>query len=253
MNCPGSLSSSPSWRGPQTPAALGASGDFPPSCTALGGPATALTTPQSAVCHLKGSGPSSWMGSGSKGRDWLSACIWVCVCALGMCVHICLQACVCVCWVEVPCSLGLSCCDHSPSESCRAPTHFQTHCLLQLDSADIGNSEYSPWIVLLWAPHRGAELLLLPKDSPYYRIEKTSSDGDTGGGGGSQTAANPRLTRLAALCLTWGLEDRRVRHGGSSEPHPYLSIPPAEAGTPKGSLGTGFQDRKTSAVRTARG
>ena len=63
------------------------------------------------------------------------------MCALGMCVHICLQACVCVCWVEVPCSLGLSCCDHSPSESCRAPTHFQTHCLLQLDSADIGNLE----------------------------------------------------------------------------------------------------------------
>lgn len=41
--------------------------------------------------------------------------------------------------------------------------------------------------------------------------------------------------------------------GGSSEPHPCLSIPPAGAGTPKGSLGTGLQDRKTSPRRTARG
>ena len=41
--------------------------------------------------------------------------------------------------------------------------------------------------------------------------------------------------------------------GGSSEPYPSLSIPPAGAGTPKGSLGTGFQDRKTSPGRTDRG
>ena len=63
----------------------------------------------------------------------------VCVCTLHVCAH--LPVGVCVCWVEVPCSLGLSCCDHSPSESCRAPTHFQTRCLLQLDSADVGNSQ----------------------------------------------------------------------------------------------------------------
>lgn len=105
-----------------------------------------------------------------------------------MCVHTCLQA--RVCWGRGAArpglaSLAVTTAPQSPAgpPPTSKPTVHSRFTLQTLETRRMFSLNRG-----LSAPHRGAELLLSPKDPSSYRIAKTSSDGVTGLGRG----ASPR-------------------------------------------------------------
>ena len=117
----------------------------------------------------------------------LSVCVhFACVCA-----HLPAGACV-LGWRCREARLGLSCHDHSPSESCRAPLHFQSHSPLQLDSADTGNPQnILPESRALGSP-QACRAPVATQGLPLLQDSEDSSDGVTGAGGQVPDCCKPK-------------------------------------------------------------